>query len=71
MVTWVVECIAEMYCVSVHLYADDTQLCVLFDMNDADDLAAAKSQHGKCISKAHSAAWVTENKFSPTRTRQK
>jgi hypothetical protein len=61
MVTWVVERIAEMYGVSVHLYADDTQLYVSFDLNDPDALPAAKSRLEKCI--AHIAAWMKENKL--------
>ena len=60
-VTRIVECIAEMYGVSAHLYEDDTQLYVSFDMNDPDDLAAEKSRLKKCI--AHIAAWMMENKL--------
>ena len=61
MVTWVVERTAEMYSVSAHFYADDTQLYISFDMNDPDDLAAAKSKLEKGV--AHIAAWMKENKL--------
>lgn len=56
-----VERIAEMYGVSVHLYADDTQLYVSFDLNSPDDLAAKKFKLERCI--AHISAWMLVNKL--------
>ena len=50
-----------MYDVVVHLYADDTQLYVSFDIKDPDNLATAKSYLEKCI--AHVCAWLKENKL--------
>jgi hypothetical protein len=61
MLTRAVERIAALYGVSVHLYADDTQLYVSFDLDDPDALAAAKLRLEKCIS--HIAAWMKENKL--------
>ena len=61
MVTRVVEYIAKLYGVSVHLYADDTQLYVSFDLNDPEDFAAAKERLEKCI--AHISAWMKDTKL--------
>jgi exonuclease III len=59
--TRLVELIAKLYGVSIHLYADDTQLYVSFALNNPQDLADAKERLEKCI--AHISAWMHENKL--------
>ena len=56
---------AETYGVSVQLYANDTQFYVSFDMNYADDLAAAKSRLEKCTALID--AWMKENTLKLTK----
>jgi len=57
--------IAEKHVVQYHLYADDTQMYVVFDVNDAD---ACKEQLERCIREVRE--WVTSNmlKLNETKT---
>ena len=53
--------IADANGVSVHIYADDTQLYTPFDLNDPQDLISAKSRMEKCILEL--STWMKINKL--------
>jgi hypothetical protein len=61
MYTPLINIIANMYGVSVHLYADDTQLYVSFNLDSPDSMKHAISKLEECI--AHIAAWMKANKL--------
>ena len=61
MYTPLINSIARMYGVSVHLYADDTQLYVTFNLDSPLDKEQAIIKLQNCI--AHIAAWMKANKL--------
>ena len=59
--TPLLQAIAELYGVCVHMYADDTQLYIPFDINSPDDQHAALNKIEICIQ--HIAFWMKQNKL--------
>lgn len=61
MYTPLINYIADLYNVKVHLYADDTQLYVTFDLDSPDKMTDAIRDLEKCI--AHISHWMLVNKL--------
>jgi hypothetical protein len=53
--------IAMLHGVGVHLYADDTQLYVSYNINSPEELLTARNKLEHCIDDIH--AWMTQNKL--------